>query len=256
MPDGDQKLPPDTGKTLKRPPAWCDRVLFLADAPHVRVLPLAYRRHEVLGSDHRPVSALLHVSWPHAAHTTPPAHADDDDGDAGDTRAAISARAESQTKKEEKIGECARGSYSSSSACVAGGVGGQREGEGGRGAAAGEEGVGVAAAASNSNIAVCEAEASTAALQEGGNAHAAGGAGGEPAAAAAEAEADEGDHHLRKSGYAPTAVLFDLSDELVVAEKEVLLAAGVCPSVFGGAAGTLNESALCPSPTEASGDVC
>jgi hypothetical protein len=35
-------------------------------------------------------------------------------------------------------------------------------------------------------------------------------------------------------------VLFDLSDELVVAEKEVLLAAGVCPSVFGGAAGPLN----------------
>jgi len=64
MARGRQRLPPDTGKVLKRPPAWTDRVLFRsADAGRVRVEALAYRRHELLGSDHRPVSALLHVSW-------------------------------------------------------------------------------------------------------------------------------------------------------------------------------------------------
>ena len=57
------RLPPDTGKVLKRPPAWTDRVLYRADAARVRVEPRSYRRHELLGSDHRPVSALLHVRW-------------------------------------------------------------------------------------------------------------------------------------------------------------------------------------------------
>ena len=48
---------------LKRTPAWCDRVLFrvVPGAP-LSVECLTYRRHEIMGSDHRPVSAILHVT--------------------------------------------------------------------------------------------------------------------------------------------------------------------------------------------------
>jgi hypothetical protein len=45
---------------LKRVPAWCDRVLFRA-REGIDVGVLSYTRHEMLGSDHRPVSALLQV---------------------------------------------------------------------------------------------------------------------------------------------------------------------------------------------------
>ena len=46
----------------RRIPAWCDRVLWRtrAHAAHIRLLAL--RRHELLSSDHRPVSCLLQVS--------------------------------------------------------------------------------------------------------------------------------------------------------------------------------------------------
>jgi endonuclease/exonuclease/phosphatase family metal-dependent hydrolase len=44
----------------RRVPAWCDRVLWRACVPG-RVTPLAYGRHEVQASDHRPVSAAFEV---------------------------------------------------------------------------------------------------------------------------------------------------------------------------------------------------
>jgi phosphatidylinositol-bisphosphatase len=46
----------DTEKA--RIPAWCDRVLWKSSD---KVLNLSYRRHELLQSDHRPVSALFQV---------------------------------------------------------------------------------------------------------------------------------------------------------------------------------------------------
>lgn len=42
-----------------RIPSWCDRVLWKASDD--RLLNLSYRRHELLQSDHRPVSALFQV---------------------------------------------------------------------------------------------------------------------------------------------------------------------------------------------------
>jgi len=45
---------------LKRVPAWCDRVLFRS-REGINVGVMSYTRHEMLGSDHRPVSALLQV---------------------------------------------------------------------------------------------------------------------------------------------------------------------------------------------------
>lgn len=47
---------------VKRTPAWCDRILWRAHEggrPAGRVVLHAYRRHEVLSSDHRPVSATF-----------------------------------------------------------------------------------------------------------------------------------------------------------------------------------------------------
>jgi hypothetical protein len=44
----------------RRVPAWCDRVLWRA-RDSARVRPLAYQRHEVQVSDHRPVSAAFEV---------------------------------------------------------------------------------------------------------------------------------------------------------------------------------------------------
>jgi phosphatidylinositol-bisphosphatase len=46
----------DTEKA--RIPAWCDRVLWKSSD---KILNLSYRRHELLQSDHRPVSALFQV---------------------------------------------------------------------------------------------------------------------------------------------------------------------------------------------------
>ncbi|GAB0489410.1 hypothetical protein MMPV_000629 [Pyropia vietnamensis] len=50
---------------VKRTPAWCDRILWRSrDASGMsgRVVLHAYRRHEVLSSDHRPVSATFTLS--------------------------------------------------------------------------------------------------------------------------------------------------------------------------------------------------
>jgi inositol polyphosphate 5-phosphatase INPP5B/F len=46
----------DTGEK-RRAPAWCDRVLW--KGRHIRLR--SYQRHELLSSDHRPVSALFDV---------------------------------------------------------------------------------------------------------------------------------------------------------------------------------------------------
>jgi hypothetical protein len=42
----------------KRTPAWCDRILWKGE--HIK--QLWYSRHEVLSSDHRPVSAMFEVN--------------------------------------------------------------------------------------------------------------------------------------------------------------------------------------------------
>ena len=44
----------------KRIPAWCDRILWRTEAAD-KVVPLDYRRHEALISDHRPISAAFRV---------------------------------------------------------------------------------------------------------------------------------------------------------------------------------------------------
>lgn len=48
---------PDKPGTLKRTPAWCDRILFRGNGMRIR----SYRRHEIFASDHRPVSAIFTV---------------------------------------------------------------------------------------------------------------------------------------------------------------------------------------------------
>ncbi|KAJ1471290.1 Endonuclease/exonuclease/phosphatase [Baffinella frigidus] len=51
---------------LKRTPAWCDRVLYKA-SPAFQTRCEGYRRHEIIGSDHRPVSSIIRIS-PNSAH--------------------------------------------------------------------------------------------------------------------------------------------------------------------------------------------
>jgi len=46
----------------RRPPAWCDRILWRTRAATSRVRPLHYRRYEVNVSDHRPISAGFAVT--------------------------------------------------------------------------------------------------------------------------------------------------------------------------------------------------
>ncbi|KAH3759590.1 inositol 5-phosphatase 4 [Pelomyxa schiedti] len=49
----------DSGEA-RRSPAWCDRVLWRAANPP-SVTPVSYSRHELLSSDHRPVSAIFTI---------------------------------------------------------------------------------------------------------------------------------------------------------------------------------------------------
>jgi inositol polyphosphate 5-phosphatase INPP5B/F len=48
----------DTSEKM-RDPAWCDRILWMGDAVYAHI---SYNRHEILSSDHRPVSAVLKVA--------------------------------------------------------------------------------------------------------------------------------------------------------------------------------------------------
>jgi phosphatidylinositol-bisphosphatase len=45
----------------RRTPAWCDRILWKTTAPASHIRQLTYARHELLSSDHRPVSSLMLV---------------------------------------------------------------------------------------------------------------------------------------------------------------------------------------------------
>jgi hypothetical protein len=160
------RLPPDTGKVLKRPPAWTDRVLFRADAARVRVEPRAYRRHELLGSDHRPVSALLHLRW---------------DRDCNGSIAAAPTRRPNQATS-----------------------------------AVGSVGARVPSSASCSpDVERTDVDSVSAGLGHGKQ---------QQQGAAKGSGTRSGEHG---PAVAPSAVLFDLVDELVVADKSALLDAGV-----------------------------
>ena len=188
MPDGDAKLPPDTGKHLKRPPAWCDRVLYRTTSA-VNVEAIAYQRHEVLGSDHRPVSALLHLSWDVARDEAPAG------ASALNTAAQIAAASERQESESDP------------------------------GAVVAEDGLvesGAEEAPANEARAATTTSADNA---QAGQAH------------AVEMEMGWDAGGLEKEpgngAVAAPAVMFELADEIIVAEKSVLVALGVCPAVWG-----------------------